>query len=249
MSIWDAAVEATQETTTVEEFEALAYRLVAEQVLYENDRNGRIAYGLVREFEKTFQRALEPLGIRLQVNATLRYACAIPRHPKAATASVAATLLALVLRRIYDQEARAGRQDENGDISVDLDYLSNHYKQATGGREIPGVGALRDLLRTMQRWGIARAVGDPEDAFGQGIAQPFIVVIRPGIVDVLGEAALQRLALFEAPGAEVADSPQDEETGEEEVGEEGPDPAPEHPMSTSEDRPAQPSAPGEGVPA
>lgn len=198
MSFWEQAVEATNHTTTEDEFEAVAYRLVAEQVLYDADRSSRVAYSLLRDFEKTFQRALEPLGLRVRVNTNLRYACAIPRHAKAATASLEPTLLALVLRRIYDQEARAGRQDDAGEVSVDLESLSTHYRQATNGREMPGVGPLRALLKTLQRWGIARTVDDDSLTPIPGAPQPFVVVIRPGIMDVLGETALERLAQHSA---------------------------------------------------
>ncbi|MOA64508.1 hypothetical protein D3C78_1905810 [compost metagenome] len=51
----------------------------------------------------------------------------------------------------------------------------------------------------MKRWGIAKksedqGLDDGEDMVGQ----PYAVVIRPAIADVLGEAALARLVQFKA---------------------------------------------------
>lgn len=209
MGFWDHAVEASNKTAEAAEFESAAYRLVAEQIIYESDRNSRVAYSLIREFEREFRRALEPLGLALRVNSNLRYACAIPQHAKSATASVEQTLLALVLRRIYDEEARAGRCDENGEVAYDLVDLGAYYKQATSGRDMPMAGALRSLMKAMHRWGIARMTNLDEDPLPNRTNQPFVVVIRPGIADVLGEAALQRLALFAQQDA--ADSPEDDE--------------------------------------
>ena len=194
MAFWDNAVAASDNTVEADEFEAAAYRLLAEQVIYDADRGSHVAYTLIRDFEREFKRALDPLGLTLKVNSNLRYACAIPRHAKSATATVEQTLLALVLRSIYDEEARAGRCDENGDVTYNLIDLGNHYKQTTSGRDLPMAGPLRVLMRTMQRWGIAKTI-DIDDPL-PAVAQPFAVVIRPGIADVLGETALQRLALF-----------------------------------------------------
>ena len=195
MGFWDHAIEASSGTATASDFESAAYRLLAEQVIYDADRSSRVAYSLIRDFEREFRRALEPLGFALKVNSNLRYACAIPQHAKSATASVEQTLLALVLRRIYDEQARSGHCDENGEVTYDLIDLGTYYKQATNGRDMPMVGPLRTLMKTMQRWGIARIV-DTDEAAASRSNQPFFVVIRPGIADVLGEAALQRLALF-----------------------------------------------------
>ncbi len=99
MSFWANAVEATKNVVTEDEFEAAANRLVTEQVLYAADRGSKVAYGLIREFERDFKRALEPLGYVVRVNSQLRYACAIPKHAKTSPVSVDQTLLALVFPR------------------------------------------------------------------------------------------------------------------------------------------------------
>lgn len=54
---------------------------------------------------------------------------------------------------------------------------------------------MRELVRVVQRWGIARRHEDVSDD-DTDVEQPFVVVIRPAIADVLGETPLQRLALF-----------------------------------------------------
>ena len=53
---------------------------------------------------------------------------------------------------------------------------------------MPEVGALRALAATARRWGVCRLVeGEPDDL------QPFHLVVRPAIVDIVGEQWLHRL--------------------------------------------------------
>jgi hypothetical protein len=205
MSFWTNAAESTRNVVLEEDFEAAAYRLVTEQILYAADRGSKLAYGLIRDYEREFKRALEPLGIMLKVNSQLRYACAVPQHPKTSSVTVEQTLLALVLRKIFDEETRSSHHDENGEVAIDLVTLEVKYKQVTGGRELSSGGKLKELMLWMRRWGIARIANDessPHAREEQHGEQPYIVIIRPGIADVLGEAALERLAQFSAPAAE-----------------------------------------------
>ncbi|SHN28880.1 DUF4194 domain-containing protein [Rhizobacter sp. OV335] len=208
MSFWANAVEATKNVVTEDEFEAAANRLVTEQVLYAADRGSKVAYGLIREFERDFKRALEPLGYVVRVNSQLRYACAIPKHAKTSPVSVDQTLLALVLRKIFDEETRSGHHDENGEVACDLVTLEVKYKQLTGGRELATGGKLAALMQWMRRWGLARIADEEGDLPGHDADQPYVVILRPGIAEVLGEAALARIALFVSPDdkVEVVDS-------------------------------------------
>lgn len=208
MSFWANAVEATKNVVTEDEFEAAANRLVTEQVLYAADRSSKVAYGLIREFERDFKRALEPLGYVVRVNSQLRYACAIPKHAKTSPVSVDQTLLALVLRKIFDEETRSGHHDENGEVACDLVTLEVKYKQLTGGRELATGGKLAALMQWMRRWGLARIADEEGDLPGHDADQPYVVIIRPGIAEVLGEVALARIALFVSPDdkVEVVDS-------------------------------------------
>ena len=207
MSFWENAV-ASADGMTEDDFEQAASRLITEQVLYAADYRSKVAYALIRDFEREFRRALEPLGYRLHINGQLRYACAIPRHSRNAVASVKQTLLALVLRHIFDEETRSGHHDEHGEVACDLVTLTVKYQQITG-RELESGGKLQELLRWMQRWGLARLVDDGGDYAGAELHQPYAVIIRPGIAEVLGETALLQLARFAEAGA-VADETADD---------------------------------------
>ena len=203
MGFWANAAEATRNVVTEDDFEAAANRLISEQVLYAADRGSKVAFGLIHDFEREFKRALEPLGYVVRVNSQLRYACAIPKHAKTSPVTVDQTLLALVLRRIFDEETRSGHHDENGEVACDLVTLEVKYKQTTGGRELATGGKLVALMQWMRRWGLARISDEDGHQFGHDANQPYVVFIRPGIAEVLGEAALARIALFADPGAEV----------------------------------------------
>lgn len=194
MSIyWEASATRTEGQNTADEFETAAYRLVSEQVLYHADKHSRVAYWLVERYTKDFERALEPLGIEVMVNTLLRYVYAKPKHAKSGTASVTQTLLALVLRSLYDESARAGQLNDNGEVLCDLVELEEKYRLETG-RELPSKMEFNALLRQFKRWGIAKMADEQNlDEMDSDADSQLYVLIRPAIVDVLGEAALQRL--------------------------------------------------------
>ncbi|KWO45436.1 hypothetical protein WT97_14530 [Burkholderia sp. MSMB1459WGS] len=203
MSFWTDAATATKNVVTEDDFEAAANRLITEQVLYAADRGSKVAYGLIRDFEREFKRALEPLGYIVRVNSQLRYACAIPKHARTSPVTVDQTLLALVLRKIFDEETRSGHHDENGEVACDLVTLEVKYKQMTGGRELATGGKLAALIQWMRRWGLARVSDEDGNPFGHDAGQPYALIIRPGIAEILGEGALARIALFTSPDAEA----------------------------------------------
>lgn len=192
---WESLASRDNVMNTKEEFETAAYRLVAEQVLYYTDKHSRVAYWLTERYEREFTQALSPLGIMLKVNRQMRYTCAIPEHAKAGTATVQQTILALILRKIYDESARLGQLNDDGEVICDLVDLEEKYRLETH-RELPKKGELDALLGILKRWGIARISNEQDGIDGDhGLGdQPYAVVIRPAIAEVLGEVALQRLA-------------------------------------------------------
>ncbi|UYO92816.1 DUF4194 domain-containing protein [Pollutimonas sp. M17] len=195
---WELLASRSDDQHTSEELEMTAYRLAVEQVLYYADRHSRTAYWMIERYEREFRQALVPLGIDVQVNRQLRYAYALPKHAKAGTASIAQTVFALVLRAIYDEAASIGQLTEGGEVLCDLVELAEKYRLMSG-KELPTKGKLDSLMETMKRWGIAKKSEDHGLDDGEDMAgQPYAVVIRPAIADVLGEAALARLVQFKA---------------------------------------------------
>ena len=95
------------------------------------------------------------------------------------------TRMALVLRRLYDDKMHA-TEIVSGEAFVDMIELERAYKDLLN-RELPATALLNEQLQAMKRYGIAR-LEDTNDE------QRREVVIRPGIVDVLGETALLQLA-------------------------------------------------------
>lgn len=184
---WNTLSQLTNGTYAVQDFERAAYRLVTEQVLYAADQRSRVAYHLIEEFLDDFAAALAPLGIRLERNANHRYIVALPRHGEGTPVRLDETLLVLILRQRYDEAIRQGRIEEHGDVVVELPDLQEAYPALTD-RPMPDIGALRTLAATLKRWGVCRLVdGDPDEL------QPFHLLVRPAIVDIVGEQWLQRL--------------------------------------------------------
>lgn len=204
---WESLASRTDGQHTSEELEMAAYRLAVEQVLYYADRHSRTAYWMIERYEREFRLALAPLGIDVQVNRQLRYAYALPKHAKAGAASTAQTILALVLRAIYDESASTGQLTDDGEVICDLVELAEKYRLMSG-EDLPVKGKLEALMGTMKRWGIAKKSEDLSLEDGDDLAgQPYTVIIRPAIADVLGEAALARLVQFKRiTSADTTDS-------------------------------------------
>ena len=170
-----------------QDFERAAYRLVTEQVLYASDRGSKNAYHLVETWFADFVGALEPLGIRLERNAHYRYIVALPAHGEGTAVSIEQTLLLLVLRQRYDAAMRLGQIEDQGEVIVELPELQEAY-QSLVGRPMPDVGVLRETLRALRRWSVAKQIDcEPDDP------QPFRIVVRPAIVEIVGAQWLQRL--------------------------------------------------------
>ncbi|MBB3345532.1 DUF4194 domain-containing protein [Luteimonas sp. RC10] len=184
---WNTLSQQSNGLYTVQDFERAAYRLVTEQVLYAADRTSRVAYHLVEDHFDDFVGALAPLGIRLARNPHYRYLVALPAHGEGVAVTLDETLLLLVLRQRYDEAMRQGQIEEHGEVVVELPELQEAY-QALAGRPMPDVGTLRTLARTLRRWGLARLVDSDRDD-----PQPFHLVVRPAIVEIVGELWLQRL--------------------------------------------------------
>ncbi|KLI97919.1 DUF4194 domain-containing protein [Luteimonas sp. FCS-9] len=184
---WNTLSQQSNGLYAVQDFERAAYRLVTEQVLYAADRTSRVAYHLVEDHFDDFVGALAPLGIRLERNAHYRYLVALPAHGEGVAVTLDETLLLLVLRQRYDEAMRQGQIEEHGEVVVELPELQEAY-QALAGRAMPDVGALRTLARMLRRWGVARLVDSDRDD-----PQPFHLLVRPAIVEIVGGLWLQRL--------------------------------------------------------
>lgn len=184
---WTTLSQLTNGTYAEQDFERAAWRLVTEQVLYATDQRSRVAYHLVEEFLDDFAAALAPLGIRLERNAGHRYIIALPRHAEGTPVRLDETLFLLVLRQRYDEAIRRGRIEEHGEVVVELPDLQEAWPALTG-RPMPDIGSLRMLAGTLKRWGCCRLVESDADDL-----QPFHLMVRPAIVDIVGEQWLQRL--------------------------------------------------------
>ncbi|WP_024867626.1 DUF4194 domain-containing protein [Pseudoxanthomonas suwonensis] len=200
---WNTLSQLSNGLYAVQDFERAAYRLVAEQVLYAADHRSRVAYHLVEAFLDDFAAALAPLGVRLERNPHYRYIVALPRHGDGTPVRLDETLLLLVLRQRYDHGVREGRIEDHGEVVVELPDLQEAYPALTG-RPMPDVGALRALAATLRRWGVCRLVeGEADDL------QPFHLLVRPAIVEIVGEQWLQRLDQHNLGAADDADAAED----------------------------------------
>ena len=184
---WNTLSQQSNGLYVVADFERAAYRLVTEQVLYAADARSRSAYHLVEAYLEDFAGALDPLGIRLERNAHHRYVVALPKHGDGTPVRLDETLLLLVLRQRYDEGMKQGLVEDQGEVAVELPDLQEAWPALTG-RPMPEVGSLRARAATARRWGVCRLVEGEADAL-----QPFHLMVRPAIVEIVGEQWLHRL--------------------------------------------------------
>ena len=184
MSHWERL--AAQSQTNVEsDYQKAGYRLVMEQVLYAADPRSRLAYELIVRHRKDYDALLAQLGMTITHNPHMGYLVATPNQYVAEKMRLAETRLALVLRRLYDDKMHA-TEIVAGEAFIDMIELERAYKDLLD-RELPATAVLNEQLQAMKRYGIARLEETRDE-------QRVQVVIRPGIVDVLGESALLQLA-------------------------------------------------------
>ncbi|MBR8380492.1 DUF4194 domain-containing protein [Burkholderia cenocepacia] len=220
MAFWDDIAANSRGVYATADFESAAYRLVAEQVLYHSDMRARSDYNLVERYERDFQRALDIVGVNVEVNRQLRYACAIPRNSRSTFATTNQTLLALVLRALYDDAARRGDLTDEGEVVCDIVELTQRYTLMTQ-RDLPAKGEFDAAVKMLQRWGIARYLVDPEFDGRTVVGNAGALAIRPAIVQLLGETALARLAAWSKPPGDTANSAEDSVAdNEDDIGEE-----------------------------
>jgi len=194
---WEELAQRSDGRYVEEDFEMAAYRLVAEQVLYYADLQSRKAFWIIKDYKREFEKVLDPLGLDIEINTLLNYICARPRHAKAGSATTNQTLLALVLRSIYDQAMQVGEMaNDESEVACELVELEQKYQLATG-RDLPGKMELNSLFRQLKRWGLVRI---PSDSDVEDSEAESVILIRPAIVEVLGDTALQKLTRWSKGG-------------------------------------------------
>lgn len=184
MISWDKVAEQSQ-LYVADDLRKAGYRLVMEQVIYATDARSRGTYEILTKYLVSYRELLSNLGITVIHNPHMSYIVAVPNQYIAEKMRLGETRLALVLRRLYDDKMYA-TEIVAGEAHVTVHDLEAAYKDLMG-KELPENAALRDLLAALKRYGLVRL----EEAHDE---QPFTVVVRPGIVDVLGETALLQLA-------------------------------------------------------
>lgn len=184
MANWERLADQSQ-TYEVADYQKAGYLLMTRQVLYASDRTSRVAYDLIVKHLAIYRELLGQLGMVVVHNPNMSYLVATPNQYVAEKMRLDETRLALVLRRLYDDKIHA-TEVIGGEAFIDLIDLEQAYKNLIA-REMPDKATLRDLLAAMKRYGLISTVEADDE-------QPYQVVIRPAIIDVLGETALLQLA-------------------------------------------------------
>lgn len=205
---WKRTVD-QQSTYTIADFQKAALRLIVDQILYQANSKQRSDYDLISAYEDEFSEVLDLLGCKLDHNTQARYIAAVPMLTEVSKIPLMHTLLALVLRKLYDHHMNRGLLNA-GIAGVGIPELEAAFKESTG-RDLPmkPQTELMNLLEAMKRWGIARPM--KVDNLGE---VTWYVEILPGIQSLINERSLAMLKahaeiLFEPDGMQESLSQDD----------------------------------------
>lgn len=181
---WKRIVE-NQEIYSIKDFQKAASSLIAEQILYQADSKQRAGYDIVSNYEREFVELLDLFGYTLDHNIQERYVAVISIQKVVNKISITHTLLALVLRKLYDHHMKQGVLN-SGVAGISLNELEVAFKESTR-RELPMKpnSILKGLLTDMKRWGIARFKKSENLEKAS-----YYVEILPGIQSVVNEKSL-----------------------------------------------------------
>lgn len=184
---WKRVAE-QQSLYAISDFQRATMRLLVEQILYQSNPRQRIDYDIISTYESDFAEAIDLFGCRLDHNSQERYVAAVPMQPDTSKISLMHTLLALVLRKLYDHHMNRGSLNA-GIAGINLSELEIAFNESTG-RELPmkPQSELIGLLDAMKRWGIAR----PIKAENLGDATWYVEIL-PGIQSLINERSLAML--------------------------------------------------------
>lgn len=188
MSVSWSRVCERQGIYAVTDFQRAALRLLVDQILYQANAKQRADYDLIAAYEKEFAEVIDLLGCKLDHNARERYVAAVPAQPEVSKIPLMHTLLALVLRKLYDHHMNRGSLNA-GIAGVSLSELETAFNESTG-RELPmkPQTELMGMLEAMKRWGIAR----PMKAENLGEVSWYVEIL-PGIQSLINERSLAML--------------------------------------------------------
>lgn len=173
----------------VTDFQNAAYQLMSQQILYEARNRQAPAYRLIVRHMAAFKDAFDLFGVAIHFDQPNRFVAAIPTLDKQSRLKTVDALLLLVLRKAFHEEAMRGALSK-GSAVITIEALKDIHRRETAGRELPtDQGALRDMLGRMKAFGVVRFAA-PEP----GSTQPFDVEILPGILALVNEGSLARIA-------------------------------------------------------
>jgi hypothetical protein len=222
-SNWKRLVEASDGVYVEDDFKQALYQLVTQQCLYVRHKRQSVSYRIVSAHRDSFSEAVDLMGLRLVFNDRLEFCCVLQESTKPTQMDLQETRMILTLRHLYHIKANEGNVDhETGSAVVSLPELYEAHKTLTQvDLESTSVKAIKDLLRTAWRSGLARDIPKQE-----GDSQPFAIEILASIAVVINETAVARfgaalkaslMGLPQAVAAEEASDAVDSEDDAEEM--------------------------------
>lgn len=184
---WSAIAEASNGLYEIQDFKRALYQLVVQQCLYLRHQGQAVAYRLVSSYRRDFAEALDLMGLRLGFNDRFEYCYVTQDVGTLAAMDLQETLFLLTLRHVYHLRASAGDLTADGEAMVSIPEFEESFKLLCQRSLDTKTESLKSMLRMANRHGLAKSFPAPE-----GDPQPFVILILPGVTDVLSEHAVSR---------------------------------------------------------
>ncbi len=194
---------------TPDDFKKSLHRLVTHQCLYARFQHHGSAYRLITRYRSAFVEAADLIGLSLEFNSQYEFCYVTPHVQIEPQISLQETRFLLTLRYIYHQKAKAQELTDDGDVVIDPKTFNDFFEELTGVTiDMGTITEMKNLSKMGQRCGLVKMIKPPEND-----PQPYYLAILPGVIDVIGEEAVNRFGaqLKSALIAEKASS----ESGEE----------------------------------
>lgn len=184
---WSAIAEASNGLYEIADFKGALYQLVVQQCLYLRHQGQAVAYRLVSSYRREFEEALDLMGLRLGFSDRFEY-CYVTQDTGALSAmDLQETLFLLTLRHVYHLRASAGDLTVDGEAIISIPEFEESFKLLCQRNLDTKAESLKSMLRMANRHGLAKSSPAP-----MGDPQPFVILILPGVTDVLSEHAVSR---------------------------------------------------------
>lgn len=173
------------ETLAADDVRRAAATVLERQFLFSDKKRDQRSYQQIIDAEDYYSNLFDALNLNLICDRVAGYVGVIPRESSLTVSmDTEHSLFLLVLRVIYERCAQECRMGENSQAFTNSSIVVEAFEAHTG-KSRPGLGRLREILKSFSRQGIVEIDEDEDKAIH--------FRIRPTVRDIVTHGFLQAL--------------------------------------------------------